>query len=339
MRSLFLVLLYTLTLSAYQLTTVGPRGETPVSTHFITLRTEESATAHKEQFTLAIAFHDTSSYFSRDVIESISDHCRQLNINIVFLESANFSVSTQKEHYQTLQTLQPDLLITLTLSPTETTEELKSLAESGTSIAFLSNLPEQLIHRQHYASVVTDDLFEMGHVMANQIAKYSGKDARILYIYHGAEYYVTNQRDQSMRNVIQLAYPEMTIVDSIPVHSPDSIKDEVTRYLEKNDNDINAIYTPWATIAEQILPIVSTNTNLIDLYTIDKSRDVCYDLLFRHSVKGIVVDDPDELGRALLTSAILHKLGKLTPTFASVTVNAINDAASNECRSYFREEK
>lgn len=338
MKSMLLLLLSVLTISGYQLTTLGPRGETPVSTRFITLRMEELSKAQEENYTLAIALHDTSSDFSRDVLYSITEQCIALNINIVFLESANFSVSTQKQHYQRLKELKPDLLITLALSPTETTKELIELAEIGTSISFLSNLPETLIHRKHFASVVTDDLFEMGRVMANQIARYSGTDARILYIYHAAEYYVTNQRDRSFRNVIQLAYPEMTIVDSIPLHSPDSIKNEVAHYLETKGRHIDAVYTPWATIAEEILPLISTDNNLIDLYTIDKGKELCYDLLFKHSVKGIVVDDPHELGRALLTSTILHKQSKLTPSFASVTVSAINSDTTSACRSYFREE-
>lgn len=323
MRSTLYILFLFIMVQAYNLTTRGPRGETPVPTHFIMLRQHEIPHILSDSLTLAIAFHDTSSDFSREVLTSIQTEAQKLHIATVFTACAQFHIPTQKEHYSHLRDINPDLLITLVLSPTETSKELQILAKEGTSIAFLSNLPQGLNHKEHYASVITDDLFEMGRTMAKTIASKSGNNSRLVYIYHDADYYVTNQRDQSLRNVLRLAYPSIKVVKELPFSDLESIQKEIDRLIQTQPTSFDAIYTPWATIADALLETVSAADIPYALYTIDKSVPVCRDLRTGKNVQGIVIDNPVELGRALLISAILHHYGKATPPFATVPVSTI----------------
>ncbi len=330
MKTILGILLIFTSLFSYQLTTLGPRGETPIPSNFIYLRADEEKKVIDDSLTLAIALHDTASEFSKRVIHAISRQAEELNISILFTESAQFSSEKQLQQYKQLLTLKPDLLVTLPLSPTETSITLKELAKQGSSISFLSNLPNSLIHPNHYASVVTDDLFEMGRAMANVIAKRSGSNCRLLYIYHDAEYYVTNQRDQSLSHVLQLAYPHIKIIDSLPISQPSEVKEKVDTTLRNGKDKYDAIYTPWATLADSIIPILKEHSSKIDLYTIDKSFPTCYSLIQEKSVKGIITDDPIELGRALLVSAILHHYQHPTPPFAIVPVHTISVENSDE---------
>ncbi len=311
---------------SYPLTTEGPRGETPVPSSFISLRVDEIAEIKNDSLTLAIVFHDTSSEFSQVVINSIRTEAKKLNVTIPLITCSGFSIDRQRELYQSAVLLSPDLMITLALSPTETTE-LRSLIDNGTSISFLSNLPDSLNFPDDYASVITDDLFGMGKAMADLIARESGDSARLLYIYHDAEYYVTNQRDQSFRNVLELAYPSIEIIDSIGVTSADDMSEQLKDILEMRSSEIDVIYTPWATIAESALPLIEKSESCIDLYTIDLSSTLFREMIVENCVKGFVSDLPQELGRALLVSAILHHYKEETPAFSivpAIQVNKIN---------------
>lgn len=318
-----LLLILSTTLLSYPVSTKGPRGETPVPSSLIELTSLESTTVQKDSLTLAVALHDTLSEFSQVLLRSIRAECEQLNVKLLFTGSAQFSVPIQKKQYQTLLSLKPDLLITLSLSPQETTEELKELSRSGTSISFLSNLPGNMNHPEEYASVISDDFFGMGSAMAHVIAQESGKNTRLLYVYHDADYYVTNQRDQSLHTVLSLKFPEISIVDSIPIGSPNELIEKLQPWLNKNIDRIDAIYTPWATIAEEALLLLNTYEQSPDLYTIDLSSHLLPNLIEGNRVKGVISDLPAELGRALLISGILHHYKRAVPAFAMVPVEVI----------------
>lgn len=318
-RVMILLLTLSYSLFSYPVSTKGPCGETPVPSSFIQLNQEEVTRVQNDSLTLAIALHDTLSEFSQVVLRAIREECKHLNINIIFTSSAHFSIPVQKKQYKSLISLKPDLLITLALSTIEITEELTEIAEE-TSISFLSNLPDSLNHPEQYASVISDDFFGMGRAMANLIAGESGENTRLLYVYHDADYYVTNQRDQSLHAVLTLKYPDISIVDSIPITSPNDLIEKLQPYLNDNLKNIDAIYTPWATIAEEALLLLNTYEKSVDLYTIDLSSHFMPNLIKGNIVKGVVSDLPAELGRALLISAVLHHYKEATPPFAMVPV-------------------
>jgi len=306
------------------LTTEGPRGETPVPSSFIAVSENETATIRDDSLTLAIALHDTSSEFSKVLIQSIQAEAQKLNVSIVFISSAEFMFELQRTQYQTLETLNPDLLITLALSTTETSQELKRLAQNGTSISFLSNLPDSIKYPEEYASVITDDLFGMGRSMAELITSISGDSIQLLYVYHEDEYYVTNQRDQSFINVLKLVYPNVTIVDSIGISSPKDLREKLIPVLVQSSSEIDVVYTPWATVAEETLPLLKEIEYDIDLYTIDLSSTLFQEMLYGDIVKGFVSDLPQELGRSLLISVILHHYNLETPAFSIVPAIKVN---------------
>ncbi len=324
MWRILLLLQMTVPLWAYKVTTEGPRGEVPIASSFITLSRDEAEQVRGDSLSLAILLHDTLSDFSKVLLRSVEEAASKLNIEIVSVASAAFSEKTQNEQYWSLLDSPPDLLITLALSPTDSYTSLKQLSDSGTAISFLSNLPDSLDHPEQYASVITDDLFGMGRAMADLIVRESGEDVRLLYIYHDADYYVTNQRDQALLSVLELAHPKVKVTDSIPMSSPNSIAAEFEELLRQRGSEFDAVYTPWATIAEEILPAIKAfKESPLKLYTIDLNDEIFKELLLGTAVGGIVADRPQELGRSLLISAVLHHYNLPAPPFAVVPVETI----------------
>ena len=77
---------------------------------------------------------------------------------------------------------------------------------------FLSNVPADYKQGTDYVAIVTDDLFQMGKQAADVLAKALGGKGKVGWIFHDAQYYVTNQRDNAFKTTIENDYPGMEIV-------------------------------------------------------------------------------------------------------------------------------
>ena len=78
---------------------------------------------------------------------------------------------------------------------------------------FLSNVPADYKQGNDYVTIVTDDLFQMGKQAADALAKAMGNKGKVAWIFHDAQYYVTNQRDNAFKTTIENDYQDMSIVD------------------------------------------------------------------------------------------------------------------------------
>ena len=76
----------------------------------------------------------------------------------------------------------------------------------------LSNVPAGYVQGKDYVGIVTDDLFQMGKQAADALAAAMGKKGKVAWIFHDAQYYVTNQRDNAFKTTIEKDYPDIEIV-------------------------------------------------------------------------------------------------------------------------------
>ena len=106
----------------------------------------------------------------------------------------------------------PSAILVLPLDPTTSAEALRPAVEAGTKIVLLSNVPTDYEHGKDYVAIVTDDLFQMGKQAADALAAAMGKKGKVAWIFHDAQYYVTNQRDNAFKTTIQNDYPDIEIV-------------------------------------------------------------------------------------------------------------------------------
>ena len=57
------------------------------------------------------------------------------------------------------------------------------------------------------STIVSDDLVQMGEKAADAMAAAIGGKGKVGYLFHDANFYVTNQRDQAFKETIQAKYP------------------------------------------------------------------------------------------------------------------------------------
>ena len=142
-----------------------------------------------------------------------------------------------------------------------------------------------------------------------------GKKGKVAWIFHDAQYYVTNQRDNAFKTTIQSDYPDIQIVAEQGLADP-ARAEEIANALLVQHPDLDGIYVTWAEPAEGVLAALrsagNTHTKIV---TLDLSEPVALDMVQGGNVAAIVADQAYDLGRAMATTAGYGLLGKEAPPF------------------------
>lgn len=311
---LLLVFVTALTGSLSLAQTTGPNGESATPSENITLTDEEVATVQEGNYTAALLWH-TSSDFVNAVTAGASDEFERLGIEVIATTDAGFDAARQKSDVETVMAKNPSVILSLPLDPVTSAEAFREAQEAGVKLVFLSNVPSGYVQGVDYVTVVTDDLFQMGKQAADALAAALGEKGNVAWIYHDAQYYVTNQRDNAFKTTIENDYPDMQIVDTAGIADPARAEEIAQALLTKNP-DLDGIYVTWAEPAEGVLATLrslgNTSTKVV---TLDLSETVALDIVKDGNTVAIVADEAYELGRTMATAAAYGLLEKDTPPF------------------------
>ena len=308
------------------LKTVGPNGNDAVSYKEINLSRSQTKAVKKKKLKAALLLH-TSSDFTNSLIKGAKQTFKKLKIKVVSVADAGFDANKQKTDIENAMILNPDIIVTLVLDPVSGAAALRPAIEKGIKVVLISNLPKDFKHTKDYASIVTDDLFNMGKSVAEMMnAQLRGK-GNVALMYHDASYYVTNQRDQAVKTVLTKKYPKIKIIVNKGIADPNDGETIASAIITQNPK-VQAIYAPWDTIAEGVVAACrSAGRKDIKVFTMDLGETNVLDMAKRGNVAGIVADLPYELGVTVAKVGALATLGKETPPF--ITVPAIKITRKN----------
>lgn len=302
--------------------TLGPNGETATPYTDVTLNTSQTNMIKTKGYTAAILMHSTSDW-SNALIDGAKDMFAQLNINVVAVTDAEFDANKQKTDVETTMAMKPDILIALVVDPVSGAAAFKPAVQQGSKLVLISNLPNGFEHGKDYAGIVTDDLFQMGKLAADMIAKAVGNTGKVGFIYHEANYYVTNQRDQAVLTNLQKNYPDIEIVAKRGIANAND-GEVVASALITQYPEMSAIYAPWDSIAEGVVAATrAAGRKDIKVVTMDLGAANALDMAKGRNVAGIVTDLPYDLGQTLARMGALAKLGEYTPPFVTVSASAV----------------
>src|SRR5580698_303828 len=203
---------FALSISAFAGKTIGPGGEKATPSTDIKLSDAEIAKVKDGKYSAALLWH-TSSDFVNAVTAGAKDEFVKLGVSVVAQTDAGFDAAKQKSDVETILAKKPSAILALPLDPVTSAEAFKPAVASGVKIVLLSNKPKDFLQGKDYVTIVTDDLFQMGKHAADALAASIGKKGKIAWIYHDAQYYVTNQRDNAFKATIESDYPDINIVD------------------------------------------------------------------------------------------------------------------------------
>ncbi|WP_051710918.1 substrate-binding domain-containing protein [Andreprevotia chitinilytica] len=305
--------------------TLGPNGETPTPYTQVTLSSQDTAALKSKGFKAAILMH-TSSDFSSALTAGAKKVFDELNIQVVAVTDAEMDPKKQRTDLETVLALKPDLIISLVIDPVSGAAAFRQAADKGVKLVFISNAPQGFKVGQDYAGIVTDDLFGMGRAAAEMLASSINNKGDVAVMFHAANYYVTNQRDQAVKTVLS-KYPGIKVVTSKGIANPNDGEMIASAILTQNPS-VKAIYAPWDAIAEGVTAAArAAGRKDLKVITMDLGAANALDMVKGGNVAGIVSDLPYDMGQTLARMGALSLLKKPTPPF--VTVDAIKVTPAN----------
>lgn len=314
--------------SALAQETKGPHGESPTLSSKVSLSDAEVAKIKEMKATAALLWH-TSSDFVNAVTAGAKDEFARLGIDVVAMTDAGFDSAKQMNDIETVLAKKPSAILALPLDPTTSAQAFRPAVDSGVKLVLLSNVPNGYTQGKDYVGIVTDDLFQMGKQAADALANAIGKKGEVAWIFHDAQYYVTNQRDNAFKTTIEKDYPDIKIVAQAGIADPARAQEIANALLTKNP-ELDGIYVTWAEPAEGVLSALraagNTKTKIV---TLDLSEPIALDMVKDGNVTAIVADKAYELGRTMAAVAGYGLIGKEAPAFSvapAITVTKANVA-------------
>jgi len=297
--------------------TTGPQGEEPTWHTEITLTDEEKEKVRAGNYKAAYLMH-TSADFTNALLAGAKDVFDDLNIEIVVTTDAAMDSTKQKTDVETALALKPDIMLTLVIDPVAGAEAFRPAVEAGVKLVFMSNLPQGYVHGRDYVGIVTDDLFGMGKAAAEMLADAMGEKGKVGWIYHDADYYVTNQRDNAFKAVIESNYPDMGIVAEQGLANP-ADGEVIASAMITQHPEIGGFYVPWDTPAEGVVAACrAAGRSDIKVVTLDLGASNALDMAQEGNVVGIAADLAYMLGYTKAMMGVYGVLGKEAPPFVIV---------------------
>ena len=299
------------------LKTVGPQGEDPVPYTALTPTEAQLAEAKTRKLKGVLLLHQTTD-FTNALQAGVKDAFARAGVTLAVTTDAEMDSNKQRTDIETALALKPDILITLVLDPVTGAVALRQAVDQGAKVALISNLPSGFVHGRDYAGIVTDDLFAMGEAVAEMMGDSLGGKGRVALMFHDANYYVTNQRDQAVQTVLKERYPGIEVVTLRGIANPSDGETLAGAILTQHP-DVQAIYAPWDAIAEGVVAAArAAERRDLKVFTMDIGANNGLDLAKGGNIAGVAADLPYDLGVAVANMGILAALGEATPPFAVV---------------------
>ncbi len=306
--------------------TVGPKGEAPTPVATLELTDAEVAKVAEGNYTAAFAWHELYDW-SNAVARGAKDEFERLGIKVVAETDAGFDSARQKSDVETIMANQPSIIVSLPIDPTTAQTVYGIARDAGVKLVFVDNAVDGFTHGKDYVTVVSADLVQIGKKAARALAASMGETGTVGYMFHDADFPVTNQRDQAFKWTIENEFPNMEIAIESGMTDPANAEDIARAMLSRNP-DLGGIYTPWAEPALGVLSVLRQQGNdTTKVVTIDLNEPVALDMLKGGNTAAIIADEAYSIGVYAARSAAASLLGKSVDPF--LVVDAITVGTDN----------
>lgn len=309
-------------------TTKGPHGEAATPAASVTLTPEQEAKVKDGKFTAALSWHTTSDW-SAAVGNGAKDEFARLGIEVVAETNAGFDAARQKSDIETILAKKPSVIVSLPVDPETAPEAYRPALAAGTRLMFVDNAPKGFLHGTDYIAISSADLVQMGTKAGEALAEKLSRKGKVGYIFHDADFYVTDQRDRAFKATIE-SFPDMKIVAEQGLADPARAEDIGNAFVAQNP-DLDAIYVTWAEPAELVLAALRNAGNKhTSIVTLDLSEPLALDMVRGGNVVAIVADEAYAIGSTAARAAALGLIGEKVPPFLAVDAIAVTGDSVKE---------
>jgi len=295
----------------------GPNGEPPTSADDVTLSAPDIEKVKQGHYTAAFLWAGSGDWYNA-VSAGALDRFKQLGIDVVAQTSAEFDAAKQANDVETAMAKNPDIILTLPVDPVSGARAFRPAVDAGTVIVFADNGINGYKAGQEYESIVTSSHYEMGEAAAELMNKALGGHGQIGIIYHDADFYVTNQRDDSFYTSIKQKYTGIQVVAANGFATESGTGDIASTMLTQHP-DLDGIYVAWDVAAEPVMDALraagNTHTKVVT-FDLGATNDV--DMAQGGNFYGTVADLPYQIGSTMATIAGRALLGEQNPPYVTV---------------------
>lgn len=303
----------------------GPNGETATSAAEISLTEEEIAKIKEGNYTAAISFHYGGNDWSTAQQKGLKDTFEALGIEVTAVTDANFSAEKQVSDLETIMAKKPDILVSIPTDATSTADAYRRVAESGTKIVFMDNVPKNFVAGQDYVSCVSADNYGNGLIAADLIGEALEGEGEIGVIFYDVDFFVTNQRLEAFEKEMEEKYPDIEIVSKMGFQDENGCAAVADAMLTQNPG-IEAIFAHWDIPCEGVLAALrASGRDDILLSTIDLGNNVAKEIA-AGNILGLGAQLPYDQGVAEATLAAYSLLGKEAPAYVAVPAKRVEQS-------------
>lgn len=308
-----------------EIKSTGPNGESAVLATELSLTDEEIAQIQAGGYTAAISFHYGGNDWSSAQQKGLEDTFAKLGIEITAITDANFSAEKQVSDLETIMARAPDILVSIPTDATSTANAYQRVADSGTKIVFMDNVPSGFTAGDNYVSCVSADNYGNGLIAADLIGEALSGKGKIGIIYYDVDFFVTNQRLEAFEKEMAEKYPDIEVVSKMGFQDENGC-DVVADAMITQNPDIEAMFVHWDISCEGALSALrAAGRNDILLSTIDLGNNIAKEIA-EGNVLGLGAQLPYDQGVAEATLAAYALLGKETPAYVAVPAKRVEQS-------------
>lgn len=308
-----------------EILSTGPNGETATPATELTLTDEEKAKIREGGYTAAISFHYGGNDWSTSQKEGLIDTFEDLGIEVVATTDADFSAEQQVADLETIMAMNPDILISIPTDATATADAFQRVADAGTKIVFMDNVPKGFTAGENYVSCVSADNYGNGVIAADLIGEKLNGKGKIGVVFYDVDFFVTNQRLEAFEKEMADKYPDIEIVSKMGFTDENGC-DVVADAMITQNPDIEAIFAHWDIPCEGVLSALrAAGRDDIALSTIDLGNNIAKEIA-QGNVLGLGAQLPYDQGVAEATVAAYSLLGKEAPSYVAVPAKRVDQS-------------
>lgn len=294
----------------------GPNGEVPGPLAELTLTDDELASVKDGDYTAAFVWH-TSGDFVSAVEKGARAEFDELGIEVVASTQANFDAGTQANNVQTVMALEPDIVVAIAVDPTSAAKSFEPIIDGGAKLVIMTTPPEGYTAGDQFVSIVTEDLAKAGRANAEILGDALGGEGDVGYISYNANFWFTNQRDQSFKDWLAFSYPDIEIVEEQGFAAETDTQAAAAAMIAKNP-EMTGIYVSWATAAQGVLAAIrAAGRDDIQIVTNDLDTTVAAAMMSGTNVAGMVGNGSLGIGKGLAVAGAYGLLGKAAPALVA----------------------
>ena len=275
--------------------TVGPNGEPATPVAQLELSEAEIEQIREGGYTAAFAWHELYDW-SGAVAQGAKDEFERLGIEVIAETDAGFDSAQQRSNVETSMALDPSILVSLPVDPAAGRSTYAAALDSGAKIVFIDNAAAGLAQGTDYVTTVSADLVGIGERTSEAMATALGDTGKIGYIFHDADFHVTNLRDSTFKWMIEHEHPGIEIGAEAGMADPARIEDIASAMLTQHP-EINGLYVPWAEPAVGVLSVLrQLGREDVKIVTIDLNEPAGLDMVQGGSIAALIADEAYSIG-------------------------------------------